>query len=172
MRARARHAPLQEWVGLDACIAAVVRIYVSLKTVTQNAAAAHRLLRVRRAHAPRHRSRPHHKRRGGQRRMGTPVLQSPAAVPRKLRGCHLTCSFRPTVPASFVQSRRSGNGLFLLSNDSLKAASVPSHVSEEARCRSPCSTQSENTAARLTVVVPYVCMKIRGRMGWARGSSS
>jgi hypothetical protein len=101
--ARARHAPLQEWVGLDACIAAVVSIYVSLKTVTQNAAAAHRLLRVRRAHAPRHRSRPHHKRRGGQRRMGTPILQSRCSCsvqvarlpPHLLIQAHCAGFFRP-----------------------------------------------------------------------------
>ncbi len=97
--ARARQAPLQEQVGLNACIAAVVRINVSLKTVTKNAAAAHRLLRVRRAHAPRHRSQPHHKRRGGQRRMGTPILES---------RCSCSVQVARLPPHLLIQAHRTG----------------------------------------------------------------
>ena len=79
MRVCVRDTPLQERVGRDVGVAAVVRVYISLK-IECVSHTMRLLLRVGCARVPRCRSRPHRNRSGGQRRTGTPALQSRCTV--------------------------------------------------------------------------------------------
>ena len=98
MRVRVRDTPLQERVGRDVGVAAVVRVYISLK-IECVSHTLRLLLRVGRAHVPRCRSRPHRSRSGGQRRTGTPALQS---------RCSCTVQGARLPPHLLIQAQRAG----------------------------------------------------------------